>query len=48
MAKKDLTIKMTLERCPERSEEASCDIFRRRVSQAEETLSAKALRKEPA
>lgn len=39
---------MTLERCPERSEEASCDIFRRRVSQAEETLSAKALRKEPA
>lgn len=31
VAKNDLPIKMTFGRCPERSEEAGCVIFRRRV-----------------
>ena len=31
MSKKNLTIKMTFERCPERSEHPGCIIFRRRL-----------------
>lgn len=31
VAKNDLPIKMTFGRCPERSEEAGCVVFRRRV-----------------
>lgn len=47
VAKKDPTIKITFERCPERSEEAGCVIFRRKVFQVEEILSAKPWRQEP-